>query len=341
MLDEADFRKRYDKDDLLNVITSQPAQLLHEFEPIAGLQPERIKRVMVAGMGGSALASELVKNWLSDRLPWPIEIVRDYQLPVYVDEQTLVVCSSFSGSSEETLAALEVALQQRAQVVVMAAGGALLELARKRTLPHYALPGVIQGRYGVLSGVRAWAQLIQSLGAAEGLVDELEGAVTAASRAIETWSPHRLTAENEAKQMAEALLGNNIVVYAGPTLAAMAQKWKVDFNENAKTVAFWNVLPEMNHNELSGWAHPAAHACKIIELMSELDHPQVNKRFEVMNRLLSDRWAPIKVDVAGATRAQQMVWTFMLGSFTSAYLALLNQTDIGALPLVPKLKEQL
>jgi glucose/mannose-6-phosphate isomerase len=149
------------------------------------------------------------------------------------------------------------------------------------------------------------------------------------------------TKDNVAKQIASDVLGRGIVIYGGLSLAAVAMKWKVDFNENSKNLAFWNVLPEMNHNELSGWTKPQDHGMKVIELLSDLDNPQVIKRFEVMNSLLSNRFAPITIDVKGDTRSEQMVWAFMLGSYASAYLGILNQTDIGALPLVSKLKQRL
>ena len=97
----------------------------------------------------------------------------------------------------------------------------------------------------------------------------------------------------------------------------------------------------MNHNELSGWSHPREQLFKVVELRSQLDHPQVSKRFEVMNRLLSDRFAPIQIESAGETKLQQLLWTFMLGSMVSAYLGILNKTDIGTLPLVDKLKQRL
>lgn len=341
MLDELDFRQRYDKTNALSLIGQQLDQLKATITAPAGLHPEPIKRVVVAGMGGSALASEFVRVAWRGRLPWPVEIVRDYDLPGYVDDSTLVVCSSYSGSSEETIAALSAARGLGAQVVVVTAGGKLLEAARTDNLPYLQLPSGIQGRYGVLSGVRAWAVLAEALGAVEGLEQELEDAAAAAAADAASWKPSVPVADNGAKQIAEALLGHDAVIYAGPMLAAVAQKWKVDFNENSKNVAWWNTLPEMNHNELSGWGFPAEHACKIIELQSNLDHAQVQKRFSVMNQILSDRWAPIEVRVPGENQVQQMVWSFVLGSYVSAYLALLNQVEISTLPLVDKLKSQL
>ncbi|QQR52920.1 bifunctional phosphoglucose/phosphomannose isomerase [bacterium] len=340
MLDEVDFRARYDKDDCIGLIGRQLEQLASDLVQPVGLDPVRVKRVLVAGMGGSALASELARVLWRDRLPWPVDICKDYDLPAYVDDQTLVICSSYSGTSEETLAALTTARSAGAQVVCITAGGKLLATAQTEKLPFVALPSGIQGRYGVLSGLMAWAVVAQALGV-KGLVDELQAAGRAVVEAAASWAPEVPAADNDAKKLAEALLGKPIILYAGPTMSAIAQKWKVDFNENAKHTAWWNVLPEMNHNELSGWGHPREHGLRVVELRSELDHEQVRKRFEVMNRLISDRWAPVEVYVVGKTAAEQTVWAFMLGSYVSGYLAILNQVEIATLPLVDKLKSQL
>jgi glucose/mannose-6-phosphate isomerase len=223
----------------------------------------------------------------------------------------------------------------------VASGGSILEIARRDELPFFELPSVPQGRYGVLYGVRAWAQLMDTLNLTSGLVVELVHSGHSVAVDASEWLPSVPTKDNVAKQIASDVLGRGIVIYGGLSLAAVAMKWKVDFNENSKNLAFWNVLPEMNHNELSGWTKPQDHGMKVIELLSDLDNPQVIKRFEVMNSLLSNRFAPITIDVKGDTRSEQMVWAFMLGSYASAYLGILNQTDIGALPLVSKLKQRL
>jgi glucose/mannose-6-phosphate isomerase len=262
-------------------------------------------------------------------------------LPAYVDDQTLVVASSFSGTSEETLAAVAEARAARSQVAVITAGGPLLALARTEQLPHIELPGGIQGRYGVLSGVKAWVVLAAALGIGEGWTAELAAAVAAVRVDVQAWSEESPTSVNEAKRLARVLLGHAVVIYAGPSLAAVAMKWKVDCNENAKQVAYWNVLPEMNHNELSGWGYPVEHGFRVVELVSDADHPQVGKRYEVMNRLLSNRWQPVIVRVPPGSAVQQMLWSFMLGGFMSAYLAILNQVEIQTLPLVDRLKSQL
>jgi glucose/mannose-6-phosphate isomerase len=341
MLDEADFIARYDKSDSMAVIGEQPEQLLHKYSALTGLGDAKFTNIVLAAMGGSALAAEFIKNLTSGRLMVPMEIVRDYHLPAYVNSSSLVVCYSYSGSTEETIASLREARKRGAQVVVMASGGALMETAKKEGLPYCVLPGEIQGRYGVLNGVRSWAQLLEELGLAPGLVEEVEAAGRWLMGEAEAWGAETETDSNSAKQIASELVGHSVVVYGGPTLSGLAMKWKVDLNENAKNLAFWNWFPEMNHNEFSGWAHPRDHGFKVIELTSNLDNEQVGKRFASTNSLLSSRFAPIIIQAAGKTKCEQMVWTFMLGSYVSAYLGILNKVDIGTLPLVDKLKQRL
>jgi len=151
-----------------------------------------------------------------------------------------------------------------------------------------------------------------------------------------------VTAENPAKQLAEAFKGHPIVIYGGPTLALPAMKWKIDLNENAKSLAFYNYLPEFNHNEFLGWGHPEKSGLRVVELQSTLDHPQIQKRFTATNRLLAGMMPdPIVVTAQGKTRLEQMLWTVLLGDYASAYLAFLNQVDPTPVPLIEKLKREL
>jgi glucose/mannose-6-phosphate isomerase len=136
-------------------------------------------------------------------------------------------------------------------------------------------------------------------------------------------------------------VGHPVVMYGGPTLALPTMKWKIDFNENSKHLAFYNYLPEFNHNEFNGWAHPERSGLKVVELRSDLDHSQVQKRFDVTNKLLSNRFAPIEVHAEGETKLEQMLWTLILGDFTSAYLAFLNGIDPTPVDLIEKLKKEL
>jgi glucose/mannose-6-phosphate isomerase len=172
---------------------------------------------------------------------------------------------------------------------------------------------------------------------------ELEKASKFLTEAVKAWLPTVPTAENEAKKLANELAGKSGVVYGGPLMSPAAYKWKISFNENAKNIAWWNEFPEFNHNEFIGWSsHPVQKPYGVIELRSSLEHPRVQKRFEVSERLLSGkRPAPHVVNVQGESLLQQLVWAITFGDFVTIYLALLNNLNPAPVELVEKLKKEL
>jgi glucose/mannose-6-phosphate isomerase len=339
MLDDTNYIAQYDRSNGLAMVAGQADQLRQQFE-FDVPQVENLNRIVLAGMGGSALAAEFVRSWLSDRLPVPIEIVRGYNLPKYVDETTLLIASSYSGNTEETLSCLEEAKSTGAAIAIMTSGGKLAEHGEDYTF--LKIPGGLQPRLAVLFGVKALATLLEELELVDGLVAELETNAEWLLEEVENFAANIKEENNVAKQIAKRLAGYPVIVYGGPTLATTAMKWKIDLNENAKHRAWWNQLPELNHNEFQGWPHPKESHFQLIELVSGLDHPRIAKRFEVTNRLLSGVMpAPIVVEAHGETKLQQMLWTTLLGDFTATYLAFLNQIDPIPVELVEKLKQEL
>lgn len=342
MLDQPDVIARYDKSDALGVITGLPGQLAHTYPVPDGLADMTgITSIVLTGMGGSAQGAEFINTWLSDRLSIPVIIVRDYEIPAFIGPDTLILASSYSGNTEEALAAIHHAADKKAHIVVITSGGKLLEIAKERNYPLYVVPSGFQPRFAVLYDVRAIASVIQALGLAEGILDELEASGTWLEGQLGAWSPAVATIDNPAKRIAEQLVGHPVVVYAGPSLKFAAMKWKIAFNENAKNIAFYNYLPEMDHNEFIGWEHPKRSGLKVIELLSDLDISQVIKRFEISNKLLSEYFEPIKVHADGETRLQQLVWTIGMGEYVATYLAFLNGIDPTPVDMVEKLKAQL
>lgn len=340
MLDNLLEIQKLDKSNALGIIAGQPNQLRHEFN--VQLSSKTYKNIVVAGMGGSALAAEFIRSWLISRLPMPFEISRDYSLPGFVSGDTLVIASSYSGNTEETLSALTEAENKGADIVVISAGGKLAEVARDKGYPYFEVPAGLQPRLAVLYGARALADILVSLGILEGIVAELTDAAEWMEQHYSTWTAEVQEENNLAKQIALLLQNHGVVIYGGPTLLLPAMKWKIDINENAKNVAFWNHFPEFNHNEFNGWISFAPKDLKVVELLSSLDHPQVQKRFEVTNRLLSGKMpTPIQVQVEGETKLQQMMWALILGDFVSAYLAFLNDIDPTPVDLIEKLKKEL
>ncbi|HEX8227310.1 MAG TPA: bifunctional phosphoglucose/phosphomannose isomerase [Candidatus Saccharimonadales bacterium] len=330
-----------DKEDALGVAEQQWKQLQHVFD--AKLHEFRdITNIVVAGMGGSSFPAVFLRSWPGTTVP--LEIVRDYELPAYVDEFTLFISSSYSGNTEETLAALHEAEDRDAQIIVLAAGGQLSDYAREKEYPLYIIPGGIQPRMSSFYFLAAMVQLLEAAGIVpEGSTQELREAGDWLKDQVGGWRPDVATAKNEAKQLAQELMGRSVVVYSGPKLFPAANKWKICTNENAKNVAWVNQYPEFNHNEFIGWAgHPTEKPYAVIEIRSNLEHERVQKRFVASERLLSGlRPAPNVVVPKGDSLILQIVWTSNYADFVSLYLALLNGIDPSPVALVEKLKEDL
>ncbi|HSD56425.1 MAG TPA: SIS domain-containing protein, partial [Candidatus Saccharimonadales bacterium] len=157
------------------------------------------------------------------------------------------------------------------------------------------------------------------------------------------WLPDVPTSKNPAKQLAQELIGKSVVIYSGPKMYPAAYKWKIGFNENAKQVAWVNQLPEFNHNELTGWTkQPVEKPYAVIDLRSSLEHPRIQKRFEVGTRLLSGmRPQPNVVQAEGETTLDHLAWLIVFGDFVGIYLAILNGLNPVPLEMVDKLKQAL
>jgi glucose/mannose-6-phosphate isomerase len=341
MLDDLKYIHEKDVDDALGVAEKQRQQLVHDFG--VSFQPAgEIRNIVLAGMGGSALPGVFLGSWPG--LSVPLEIVRNYNLPAYVDEHTLFISSSHSGNTEETLAALDEAEAKHAQIVVIASGGKLAERAEAAGHPLYKVPTGIQPRMCSFFFLAAFVQLLEPAGLMpKGTLDSLHDASKWLEGQVGTWLADVPTAQNPAKQLAQELMGKSVVVYSGPKLFPAANKWKICMNENAKNVAWCNYLPEFNHNEFIGWSsHPVDKPYAVIELRSTFEHPRVQKRFDVTNRLLSGmRPAAHVVEVRGDTLIRQLLWTANMGDFVSLYLALLNGLNPTPVDLVEKFKVEL
>lgn len=345
MLDDLKYIDQKDSQDTLGIATRQWQQIEHKFDvtslgSLVGSKPENI---VYAGMGGSALAALLSKSWPGFDIPF--EVCREYHVPAYVSTKTLFIASSYSGNTEETLSALVEAEAKSAKIAVITGDGKLKEIAEAKNYPILVLPKIVQPRYGVIYNLKAIVSIMQAVGlpGADEAMKSLEGAVGFLKKIVESWIATVPTKENKAKQLAENLAGKSVVVYAGPLLAPVAYKWKINFNENAKNIAWWNEYPEFNHNEMIGWSsHPIEKTYGIIELRSNLEHPRIQRRFEVSEKLLSGRRPPpYIVEVQGKTLLEQILWSLAFGDFVSIYLGILNGLNPAPVDLVEKFKTEL
>ena len=341
MLDDLKMIHERDAQDALGVAEKQWQQLNYDFA--VELPPmEGITNIVVGGMGGSAWPALYLKSWPGTTVP--LEVISNYNLPAYVNEHTLFISSSYSGNTEETLAALTEAENRGAKIVVMAAGGKLVDQAKQNNHPIYLIPGGFQPRMSSFYFLAALIQILepQDLVPA-GSLEEMRAAADWLKDQLAAWRPDVPAKDNAAKQLAQELMGKSVVVYSGPKLFPAANKFKICLNENAKNVAWVNYYPEFNHNEFIGWSsHPVDKPYAVVEYRSNLEHERIQKRFIVSERLLSGRRpAPEVIEPVGDTVLKQLLWTSNFSDFASLYLALLNGLNPTPVDLVEELKKQL
>jgi glucose/mannose-6-phosphate isomerase len=286
--------------------------------------------VAVLGMGGSAICGDLVRAIFSDRLRVPLVSVRDYDLPAWVDGRTFVIAVSHSGQTEETVSALSAALSRRANVAVITTGGALGDVAARVELPRLTYPDRTPPRASLGWTLPMLAGMLERAGMVDIAEREIDAAVEAIADVIRDCGPNRPTEGNPAKQLAWALLDRLPIIEAAGFLAPVAYRWKTQLNENGKTLAAIEELPEATHNAVVGYDHPDVlhdHAY-LIFLASSSDHPRNSLRATLSSELLASVGISYQVvPVGGEGRLAHACAAIVLGDYVSTYLALLYGVD--------------
>lgn len=300
--------------------------------------------VIIAGMGGSALAADLLAVLLREQLHVPLVVTKGYQLPKFAGENTLVIASSQSGNTEETLACYDEAMSRGCQVATLTTGGALLERATNDNVLTAVIPAGGQPRMATIKHLKALLAILQQFGLIdETLTSDIEASHDWLTKQASAWRREVPVHDNYAKQLALETAGKTPVIYGGPLTAPIAYKWKISWNENAKNTAFWNQYPEFNHNEFIGWAsHPVDKPFAVIDLVSSHEQDRIIERMKLSERLLSGKRPKTHtVELPGDTVVAQMLWGCVLADMASCYAAILNQVDPEPVELVERLKQEL
>lgn len=345
MLDDSNVLKQKDPSGALNIAAEQYEQTRFSVEVKNPDNDNRqITKIVLVGMGGSALAASLVKTWLKSELSIPFEIIRTYDLPEYIDYNTLVIASSYSGNTEETISGLAQARSKQAQLAIITAGGKLEEVATSDNVSYVELPNHLQPRMAVIYNLRALVAILAHFHiTSPDHFAEIADTADWLGEQTRLWASNVSTDKNYAKQLALMAAGKTAVMYGGELTAPVAYKWKISWNENAKNVAFWNEFPEFNHNEFIGWtSHPIDKPFAIFDLVSRFENPRILKRFEISDRLLSGKKPKaVVVMLQGDTLLAELLWGSILADFVSIYLAILNGVDPTPVVLIEKLKAEL
>ncbi len=298
-----------------------------------------IRNVVIAGMGGSGISANLVESLTWGRIPIPITVCKSYTIPQFVSPHTLFIASSYSGNTEETIAALHKALLKRAHCIVIASGGKILEIAREYNLFYIQLPlGWSSPRamlgYNMIS-LLALLYHTNLIGAA--FIKETENAMEYLDRSEKA-------IQTEAEIIARKLKGRLPVIYCDQRLHAMAVRFQQQLNENSKQLAHVNTFPEMNHNELTGWKFPEnlLPMLQVIYLYSDHDHERVEKRMDICRDIFEKKSNSI-IDIVGegASLLEQYYYLIHLTDWISFYLAKENGIEADPIETVDYLKAEL
>lgn len=345
MLDDANVIKQRDISGALDVAANLFKQVSYDCPLVDAEHDGRaIENVVVAGMGGSALAADVVKVLFASSLAIPFEVVKGYSLPDYARKNTLVIASSHSGNTEETVTCMNEAIERGCQMAAIATGGTVKEIATANQIMFAEIPHDTQPRMGMIYNLRVLLRILAEYHLVPmSAYDDLAATESWLHAESDLWVKEMPIERNYAKQLALQAVGKTPVFYGGSLMAPVAYKWKISWNENAKNVAFWNYLPEFNHNEFLGWtSHPVEKPFAVFDLVSDLEHPRVLKRFSLSDRLLSGlRPKSVVVPIEGDTLLKQMLWGCVLADFVSIYVAILNNVDPTQVDLIEKFKKEL
>jgi glucose/mannose-6-phosphate isomerase len=296
--------------------------------------------LIVAGMGGSAVGGRLAAGVLGPRLTRPLHLAMGYDVPAWTGPDTLVLCSSYSGETEETLAAYDAAKAAGAPRIVATTGGSLAARARGDRVPVVPLPGGFQPRAAVGYALVTALEAAAVCGAAPGIRDEVEASAALAERLAAEWGPDG-PEDGDAKRIARALHGAIPVVVGAELTAPIAYRWKTQLNENAEVPAFAGELPEHDHNEVVGWA-AAERRLAAVFLQDPHEDPRIARRVEVTAELAQSGAAAVeRVTAQGETRMERLVSLVLLGDLVSLYLAVLRGVDPVHVAAIDTLKAKL
>ena len=321
-------------DPMLGDVLAQPQQLGDALWRVdaAGIPSEKAPGgLVVCGMGGSAIGGDLAAAAIGPRATAPLRVVRGYALERWVGPETLVLCASYSGHTEETLACFEAAGAAGARRVALTTGGPLAERAREEGVPVIGVPAGMQPRASVVYMTVGALGCAAACGAAPDLRGEIEGSAPALEALAEDPEPVAL---------AGALLDTLPVIHGAELTAAPARRWKTQLNENAKVAAAASELPEANHNEIEGWTRGLEQApLSAVFLTAPGLHPRVIRRIELAAELLERLGAPVvTAEARGDTPFAQVLSLVMLGDLVSVELAELVGVDAGPVDAIEAFK---
>jgi glucose/mannose-6-phosphate isomerase len=347
-LDDQLIYRRLDASGMLNHLHQFPGQCRLAWERVLkfDLPPEYspVDGVIILGVGGSAIGGDIVRRLALAESSVPVWVNRDYSLPPFVNRDTLVIASSYSGNTEETLSAFTASLKTPAKKLAITTGGKLKKLAEKEGIPVFGIDYPAPPRTAFPHSFVPLVGIFQKLGLLGDKSADLKQALEILDQLSQDLAETNPLAANPAKQLAARLRGHLIVIYGGEVLSEVARRWKTNLNENSKAWAFFELFPELNHNAVMGYEFPPdlKDSVFVVLLHSTLLSSRSQLHYEATAELLGKLEISHKVvGAVGKTALAQVMSLVLYGDYVSFYLAMLNETDPTPLAAIDFVKRYL
>ena len=345
VLDDPEARARLDPGGMGATVRTLPDQCRTAWQEARRLQLpadyREIDRIVILGMGGSAIAGDLFRLLLARECPLPVLNHRHYDLPACVDGRTLLIASSFSGNTEETLSGFQQGLATPARKLVITTGGALLTTARANGIPAFVFEYAGEPRSAFGYGLMPLLAIAEAMGLMQGVAGDVDEALAAMEALRSRVGEEVPLADNAAKRLAARLAGRLPVIYGAEVLTEVAHRWKTQLNESAKSWAFYEQLPEASHNALVSYELPreVARLVFVVYLRSPDFHPRVALHYEFSQRALAEAGVEYaEVQAEGGSALAQAMTSVLMGDYVSYYAALLNGADPTPTTVIDNLK---
>jgi len=346
MLDDVDYIKRFDRSGMIDLIRRFPNDIKDAVQNARHLDmklfypdqnPEKIRNVIVSGMGGSGISGDIVRDVLSEELHLPSIVNKCARLPAFANENTLLILVSYSGNTEETMHVFQTGLKRKIPMVAIASGGILEGEARKNEVPVIKLPEGYPPRTAL---PHILFSIYITLEQAE-LIDPFDPSQTIKTlkRLGSLLSPEMGVSRNIAKQCALKLRGLLPHIYIWERYGAVSDRWRTQLNENAKIMAISGVFSEMNHNEIVGWKGKMTPKPAALLLRTEDEPPSILKRMEFTSHLFKRKGRLIEIYAEGNSPLEKMLSLIFIGDHASVYLAVMNELDPTPVEVIEKLKK--
>jgi glucose/mannose-6-phosphate isomerase len=345
LLDNMEKIKALDKSAMLSFCVNsekhyKEALKLAEQIPVCYAKP---KNIIIAGMGGSGIGGDLLKDWARNQLTIPIEVNREYHLPAYANNETFIFVISYSGDTEESLGAFLDALKRQCMIYCISSGGALLEYAEKLKLPYLRVPAGMPPRAALPYLLVPLLICMEKMGLVSGASEELLETLTILKEISKDNIPEKPAKENFTKTLASNIGESIPVVYGFGTYRSVAQRFKQQFNENSKVPSKWEVFSELNHNEIVGWENiRTTEGFTAIFLRDRNEPIETRSRIEATQQFMHQEGLKLfEIYSQGISPLAKMLSSVIIGDFVSIYLAVLLGEDPTPVGSINQLKETL